>query len=452
MKAPGKYEIWGADKNARMLLLAELNLGHFSETIFTRELMDSLTEPNAKHAEPWCRLGYFDFVLTNPPFGVMVESDQPEYRVFETAHDSFGLPRAKQASEWLFVEQCLRWLKPGGTLAIVLPKSVVTNPSSAFERQAVSKLGALRAVITLPPETFNATGTQTNAVVAIIDKYRKSSERGVRRPVTIAALSNVGYDSTGRPRAGNQLHDLAKHMKRPTKSSGFISVISGVTGAESLDVITSASISKRRADAGVRLGDLADLLANGRTPPRSSYSDNTGLFLVKVGNLTGAGISWVPRDRNFIDTKDSKIRRFKPAPLLKSGDILLTSSAHSPVYIAKKVDIIANIPAWIGGAASFVGEVMLVRVNSKKISPFVLLGFLRQPSVNAQIRDMVRGQTAHLYPDDLRELRIPEALLGTSSQWQLLRDVLKEESSLNERLNELAQQQKEIFEKIAPLN
>lgn len=452
-KDSGKHEIWGADKNPRMLLLAELNLGHFADIVFSRRLMDSLTEPSTQHQEQWCRHGYFDFVLTNPPFGVVIETDRSEYSSFDTARDDLGLPRPRQASEWLFVEQCLRWLKPGGTLAIVLPKSVITNPSSSFEREAIGNLGYLRAIITLPPETFSMTGTQTNAIVAIFDKYHSISDRKQRHSVTVAALSNVGYDSTGRPRTGSQLHDLAAHMRHVKISPvDYISVIPDVPASTSLSVLTAASASKRRENGGIRLGDLTERLATGRTPPRVAYSDSGGLFLVKVGNLTGTGINWIARSRNYIDTKSVAGRRFKSDRLLKAGDIVLTSSAHSPVYIAKKVDIVTDIPSWVGGAASLVGEVMLVRVNPNKISPFVLLGFLRQPAVNREIQGMIRGQTAHLYPADLAELRVPEKLLDPSSEWQTLRDVLKEESLLNERLNELAHRQIKIFEEIATLN
>jgi type I restriction enzyme M protein len=192
------------------------------------------------------------------------------------------------------------------------------------------------------------------------------------------------------------------------------------------------------------LGDLAELIATGRTPPRAAYSDSQGLFLIKVGNLTGAGINWIARDRNFIDLQSAAHRRYHPGPRVQAGDLLLTSSAHSPLYIAKKVDIVTTVPSWVGGEASFVGEVMLVRTGNERLSAFMLLGFLRQPSVIAEIQRMVRGQTAHLHPDDIAELRIPQALLDAREEWKALEAVLREEAALNERLNELAWQQQRL--------
>lgn len=442
-------EVWGADKNPRMLLISELNLGHFPGVTLHRAHMDSLTEPSAMHAKPWCRFGYFDFILTNPPFGVTVETVPAEFSSYDTAFTPEGMQRSRQASEWLFIEQSLRWLKPGGTLAIVLPKSVLTNPSSAYERAALSKMGYLKAVIQLPPETFLVTGAQTNTVVAFIEKYTTEQERNKNVGVVLATISNVGYDSTGRLRLGSQLDGLAERMRTPERHPcDHVSLLSPVKATETFEVLSTSSISKRRGNRGVPLGDLVSTIKTGRTPARSAYSDSGGLFLIKVGNLTGSGVNWIARDRNFIDTATMSARRLGNIELVRRGDILLTSSAHSPVYIAKKVDIITDVPEWVGGEASFVGEVMLVRAKQERVSPMLLLAYLRQPVVAAQIQEMVRGQTAHLHPDDLANLTIPTSVLDASEEWLRLQALLSEEASLNDRLNELVRQQQIIFDKL----
>lgn len=449
-KKTTKLNTWGADKNPRMLLIGELNLGHFPGVTFHRAHMDSLTEPEKKHVKPWCRFEYFDFILTNPPFGVTVDTSQATFSSYDTAFSNAGEARARQASEWLFLEQSLRWLKPGGTLAIVLPKSVLTNPSSAYERTVLAKLGYLKALIQLPPETFLVTGAQTNTVVAFIEKYASVEERNKAVEVVLATVSNVGYDATGRPRPGNQLDGLADCMRDPKNlPCDHVTVISPVKAAESFEVLSTVSVSKRRRRAGIPLGDLALAIKTGRTPSRAAYSDGGGLFLIKVGNLTGSGINWIARERNFIDTDTMSPLKLANIELVRPGDLVLTSSAHSPVYIAKKVDLITEVPEWVGGRASFVGEVMLVRPKQDLVSPTLLLAYLRQPVVAAQIQEMVRGQTAHLHPDDLARLSIPESVLSASEDWQRVEAILKEEASLNDRRNELARQQQEIFERLS---
>nr|AAC44403.1 XmnI methyltransferase [Xanthomonas phaseoli pv. manihotis] len=445
-----KISVWGADKNPRMLLIGELNLGHFPGLTFNRALMDSLVEPGKRHSKPWCRYGYFDFILTNPPFGVTVEASGAAYSGYDIAFTANGEPRARQSSEWLFVEQSLRWLKPGGTLAVVLPRSVLTNPSSAYERSLLAKLGYLKAVIQLPPETFLVTGAQTNTVVAFIEKYASDKDREKKVGVVQATLSNVGYDSTGRPRQGSQLDGLAKHMRDPKGSPcDYVSVLAPQKADRTFEALSAKSASKRRSNLGVPLGDLASEIRTGRTPPRAAYSENGGLFLIKVGNLTGSGINWIARDRNFIDTSTMTSRKLGGIQLVKNGDIVLTSSAHSPVYIAKKVDIITKVPEWVGGRASFVGEVMLVRPKQERIAPMLLLAYLRQPTVASQIQEMVRGQTAHLHADDLAALMVPTSVLDASDDWREVQELLVEEVALNDRLNEIARLQQSIANKLS---
>ena len=130
--------------------------------------------------------------------------------------------------------------------------------------------------------------------------------------------------------------------------------------------------------------------------------------------------------------------------MLERNDILLTSSAHSPVYIAKKVDIVGSIPEWVGGAASYVGEVMMLRPK-KDIDPYVLVAYLRLPSTRRQVQSMVRGQTAHLHPKDLLEMQVPSALVKPTLEIKRLAERIKEESQFSEKMNELAFEQRKSY-------
>jgi type I restriction enzyme M protein len=118
--------------------------------------------------------------------------------------------------------------------------------------------------------------------------------------------------------------------------------------------------------------------------------------------------------------------------MLRPGDIVLTSSAHSPVYIGKKVDIITEIPDWVAEKASLVGEVMLVRPDSTKIDPFALLAFLRTPETTAQLQRLVRGQTAHLNSNDLGSILVPKKYLTENPMLRAVTSLLREESKLAE--------------------
>lgn len=437
----GEFKVWGIDKNPRMLALAELNLGNVAGLNFQSFLRDSLYDLDRPDSQKW--LNQFDVILTNPPFGVYVDPQVQSAVDFHTLRDSKGKSYSRQQSEVIFIEQCFRLLKPGGRLAIVLPRSVISNHGERISeaRNYFGTQGFVEGVITLPPETFYATGTQANTVVLFARKYGSAAE--VNEPVQIwgAEVSNCGYDSTGRVRPGSHLTTLAEDVTTflqggaPDGLCRWLGQETKRLSFTKLPELLSAHAAED-ATSGVALRDLAHLMKTGRTPSRSAYTDS-GLFLVKVGNLTGKGIDWSSRDRNFIPTEEATKRR-KAGLLLEAGDILLTSSAHSPVYIAKKVDILEEVPAWAGGQASFVGEVMLIRPDKTKIDPFVLLAFLRAPETMTKIQRLVRGQTAHLHANDLGSISVPKSFLSPSPEVQAIADLLREENRIARLSNEMS--------------
>jgi type I restriction enzyme M protein len=320
-------------------------------------------------------------------------------------------------------------------LGIIVPKSVVSNKSLSHARQAIDEIGELKAVFNLPPETFSSTGTQTNTTVLFLKKRAKEAPKTGKINVPVVDVLNVGVDSTGRHRAGSDLEQAAADLKQSIisgKAVGKVRMFSSDSSSP-LDSLTKFTQVLKQGNK-ILLGDLVELAQTGRTPARSAYVEN-GIFTVKVGNLTGQGIDWCPRERNFAASD-----RVSEKLLLKEGDILLTSSAHHPKYIAQKVDIISTIPAWLNGEATFTGEVLRLRAKHSKISPFELLALLRMPEVKESIRELIRGQTAHLRPDDLVNISVDVSKINNE-----LVKLLEEEAKLYTNLNVIAWKQAKLL-------
>lgn len=429
----------GIDKSPRMMLLSELNIGHVKSSIFNGLVADTL-----RHAEydKSVAFGCADYVLTNPPFGVSVDPNSYDLSPFMTACGR-GRGSRKISSELLFIERALDLLKPDGWLAIVLPKSAINTNSGDGARAALDAMGVIRAIVDLPPETFAATGTMTNTVVLFVQKFGASARPSDTITPIYVRLENVGFDNTGRVRAGSQLPGLGQALRDAVfngRTDSRIETLPPQSAGQSFSALPELVKGRPSASIGrktIKLRDLVDAVATGTTPPRASYADE-GLFLVKVGNLTGSGVNWIPRDRNFVDVSTTGRRYAKDTMILRAGDILLTSSAHSPKYIAKKVDVISSIPDWVGGKASYVGEVMLVRPNPLRVDPYVLASYLRLPQVADEIQRMIRGQTAHLHPEDLLNLEVDEGVIFDSPAIAELATLLREESAIAERLNEIS--------------
>ena len=442
------YEIWGTDKNPRMLLLSELNLGHVNGIIFNRRLMDSLF-PTLTSTETWPEENSFDCIFTNPPFGVILDNVSFDLRSFRTCIGKNNFVLNKQQSEIMFIEKSLSYIRPGGTLSIVTPSSILTNSSLDYVREVLGKMGYIYALVQLPPETFAVAGTQTNTTILFVKKYKDSLETSEEIQVAYARVSNVGYDSTGRIREGNQLNDLHKQLELLQLGNLNAKTWRSLEKTKKIDTFNRVSELIKGADSeedSVRLETLVEKITTGKTPPRIGYSDE-GLFLIKVGNLTGRGIDWSPRDRNFVKVTVENQKRFKLLRV-KNGDILLTSSAHSPVYIAKKTDIIYEVPEEYGREAATVGEVMLIRPKADKINPYRLLVYLRLPSTLNEIQSMIRGQTAHLYANDMLNLSIPARFLEGSPEIDQMTELLKEEARIAYLLSKNTLKQSRIVNKI----
>ncbi|MEW6040594.1 MAG: hypothetical protein AB1633_03640, partial [Elusimicrobiota bacterium] len=92
---------------------------------------------------------------------------------------------------------------------------------------------------------------------------------------------------------------------------------------------------------------------------------------------------------------------------LQINDILIISAAHHPKYIGQKVDIIDSIPERYKEGVICSAELMVIRVNPQYIDPYYVLLFLKTNDGYQAIQSCIRGQTAHIYPKDIKNVIIP---------------------------------------------
>jgi type I restriction enzyme M protein len=147
------------------------------------------------------RLGSFDLILTNPPFGAKIPVIGKELlRQYELGHRWIEKENCwrrttelldKQPPQVLFVERCLQLLKPGGRAGIVLPEGVFGNPSDRYIWEYVRQNAAILAIVSLPPETFQpSTHTKTSVVF-----FEKSA---TARRVFMAVAKMIGHNKNGK--------------------------------------------------------------------------------------------------------------------------------------------------------------------------------------------------------------------------------------------------------------
>ncbi|HYX72848.1 MAG TPA: N-6 DNA methylase [Nitrososphaera sp.] len=135
----------------------------------------------------------FDVIATNPPFGSIVKAREKGYigdydlgkKNFDwiearLANISLDEKRDSQKSEILFIEQCHKFLKSGGFLAIVVPDGIFTNSSLQYVRDWIEEHFRIVAVVSLPQTAFQATGAGVKSSVLFLRKYEEQETVAIR--------------------------------------------------------------------------------------------------------------------------------------------------------------------------------------------------------------------------------------------------------------------------------
>lgn len=135
----------------------------------------------------------FDFILTNPPFGSSVKFNEHRYLeqydlgVKELDWIDAKLkgikppePRNSQDTEILFIEQCHRFLKPNGILAMVIPDGILTNSSSQYVRDWIEEHYRILAVVSMPQTAFSANDAGVKSSVIFLRKHKAETTAAIR--------------------------------------------------------------------------------------------------------------------------------------------------------------------------------------------------------------------------------------------------------------------------------
>jgi type I restriction enzyme M protein len=102
----------------------------------------------------------FDVILTNPPFAGDVSAE-----TFAHAYDVARVSNRRLERDVLFIERCIRLLRVGGRMAIVLPDNKVSSRVFRDVRLWLAKNSEIRAVVSLHRYTFLPYTSQKAAVV-----------------------------------------------------------------------------------------------------------------------------------------------------------------------------------------------------------------------------------------------------------------------------------------------
>ena len=169
-----------------------------------------------------------DLLFTNPPFGSKIPIDDPSIlETYDLGHvwsynsqtDEWTMTEAVQKSqppEILFIERCVRFLKPGtGRCAIVLPDGILGSPGLGYVRDWILRNTRVLASIDLHADTFQPhVSVQTSVLIL---ERKTNTEIAIETAgqirdyeVFMAVANHIGHDKRGnvtyvRDRKGNEI-------------------------------------------------------------------------------------------------------------------------------------------------------------------------------------------------------------------------------------------------------
>jgi len=225
------------DINPFLVRTTQMNLvmhGDGSANVFQGDSLAAPGEWEDEVARGKVKQGTFDIVVTNPPFGGKAHIDDPHVlsRYDLPALESKDTRRLMPA-EQLFVEGALKYVKRGGFLAIVLPRSILNNPGLRFIRKWLLGHTRIVASVDLPKETFAEGGGVPNPSVLIVQRLMRGEEKLAKS----SALDEYGIfmalpKTVGRDKRGNAVYRrtpegmvILDETDRPTRDDELPQVV-----------------------------------------------------------------------------------------------------------------------------------------------------------------------------------------------------------------------------------
>lgn len=188
--------IFGTDANPRMARTAKMNMIMHGDGHGGVHHHDGLLNVNGIFENR------FDVILTNPPFGSRVEKslkiteadkftdeakikhytkrygeeytkalEQVNGNIGESVLSLYDSGKLSGLTEVLFIERCLRLLKPGGRLGIVLPEGVLNNTQLQNVRELFEGMAKIILITSIPQDVFMASGAMVKPSLMFFKKF-----------------------------------------------------------------------------------------------------------------------------------------------------------------------------------------------------------------------------------------------------------------------------------------
>ncbi|QIF01654.1 N-6 DNA methylase [Roseimicrobium sp. ORNL1] len=412
------------------------------------------------------KLGTFQIVVSNPPFGKKIvvkgegllsqygfghkwrKNEKGRWSKTEIVHE-------EHPPQLLFFERCLHLLEDGGRMGIVLPESVLGNPSYEHFMAFVLEHCTLEAVITMPEALFKTSGkggTHTKVCVLILRKCPAPA----RYRIFMAEARWCGHDSRGNPTLRREPDGSVKLMDDiPLILARYKSLKEGKRVTQDhLGFWLDAKAIKNRILVPKYYNPEIQTLLKRSASTHQHVSIQTlideGVLRVETGTEIGK-MAYGTGSIAFVRTSD--ISNWEVKVDFKHGlSQALYDSLPEKAKVRANDILVVRDGTYLIGTSAMVSEkdlpmvyqshlLRLRVVDEKKLSPWLLLAVLNSPFVKMQIRAMQFTQDIiDTIGRRFFELILP---LPIDRKEQLrvskeVRQIIEERAALRDKAHELA--------------
>lgn len=420
-------QMYGIEINDRIARVAMMDMAIHEDGHSNIECNDALTDFKNFDPKKEIKKEKFDLILTNPPFGSIVKDKEI------IKNYVLGKNKKRQRTEVLFLERCYELLKDKGRMGIVIPNSILSNPSESYVRDFIKNHYKIKAIVGTPFETFKSAGANVRSSLLLLEK--KSENSKVKSSILFAKANYVGYDNSGKEIKENDFVKILKYLDAKIDIGKFVSTnpyVFRLDHSKLEDNLTADYYIQRlfettQKDIFYELSELVEYRQENFRP--QDFPDK--MFKIVSVHFDGT--------MSLREEKKGSDFRYTSQFSMRKGDIVLSriDCSHGAIAV---------VPEEFDGAVCS-GEFYVL--TPKKIDALVLWYLLRSKQVSEQMIGLSSGMTGRhrLSRKELLIIKVPR--INHKIQNKFL-DKMRESTKLQNTANKLKKEALEILDNESP--
>jgi type I restriction-modification system DNA methylase subunit len=388
--------VYGQEINKNAFYLSKINLllhGHFN---FKIELGDAIKVPALIE---YGKLIKYDAVVSDLPFNVF------KWGYETAAADKYGRFKygvtPSMSGEWAFIQHVIAVTKETGKAAVVTTRGSLAKTTDKEIRASIVEDDIIEAVIDLPHKLYDGISIPISIIV-----FNKNKPAERRNKVLMIDASN---EFIANNRRTNTLSDEQKWKLLSVFKNGdeienysiFVDVDEIKKNGYKLSTINYLRINTLAIEMenAVKLKNVTKSIFRGVQINSNEIGElqkfpDANYYLLNVGDIQDGQI-----DISSMVKIALKSQRWASLYLLEPGDVVISARGSS----IKTAVIDDGMPPMI-----IAGNLVCIRVDSKKVNPYYLKIFLDSPLGHTLLEGVQTGSVIKvLNPKNIEEIPVP---------------------------------------------